>query len=134
MTMQDTAPDGRIRRFSRAEAPMTVMRKVGRGFQQYHDWLGPEAPFRAGIAELGHIRVSDYDFPCDDFLYVLEGETIITNADGPFTLRPGEANFIRADKPISREVPERVLWLYASMTDITDWSDVSGAPAVVREV
>lgn len=102
------------------------IRTHGRGVQRACEHVSPEdgIPFCAGIAELSHIRIADYEFSVDDYLYVLEGAITISDDDKTVTLGPGDAIFIPAGTKVTMEVPERMLWAYASTRpDPRPWSE-----------
>lgn len=120
--------------FSRGAAQYQPLRQVGEGYQACDEWLGDGHPLRAGIAELSHIKIEDYIHPCDDFLYVIEGEVTISDAKNKRTLRSGDAVFIPLNTRITIEVPERLVWIYASVAPEGDWGSILNEPGALKEV
>ena len=120
--------------FSRDAAPYQPLRQVGKGYQACSEWLGEGYPLRTGIAELAHIRIEDYVHPCDDFLFVLEGEVSISDANTTRTLRPGDAVFIPINTRITIEVPDKLVWIYAAVAPAGDWDSILNEPGALKEV
>jgi len=125
-----------IRSFKTAEATFETFRSTGRGRQDICTWVGPGdgAPYQAGIAELRHIRIADYTFAFDDFLYVLEGGVTITQEGRATTLGPGEAVFIPRGATVTLEIPDRLVWTFVAHADGADWAQLAGEPGAVEEL
>ena len=125
-----------FRTFAAAEARYDTFRRPGKGRQDICQWLGPQddAPYQAGIAELSRIRIADYTFAFDDFLFVLEGGITIRQDDRSVDLGPGEALFIPRGATVTLEVPDRLVWTYVAHTGDTDWSSHANEPGAVEEM
>ena len=122
--------------FDSRDARYETFRSAGKGFQNVCEWVGPQqgAQYQAGIAELSHIRVADYVFAFDDFLFVLEGSIALTDAEKSETLTPGQAVFIPAGTKVTMDVPERLLWIYVAYSDSIHWKDTPNQPGRVEEI
>lgn len=125
-----------IKVFDRRDAVFEPFRTVGDGHQSVCEWVGPKdgASYQAGIATLEHIRIADYVFSFDDFLFVLEGSITITDETGPTTLTPGQAVFIPKGTRVTLEVPDRLVWTYVAHGGTLHWKDSPETPGVVEEL
>ncbi len=126
----------RIQIFDRRDAVYEPFRTAGAGHQSVCEWVGPKegAHYQAGIAELEHIRIADYVFAFDDFLFVLEGSVTITDESGPASLTPGQAVFIPKGSRVTLEVPDRLVWTYVAYGASQHWKDSTEPPGAVEEL
>ncbi len=125
-----------IQVFDSRGAVYEAFRSVGEGHQSVCEWVGPEhgASYQAGIATLEHIRIADYVFAFDDFLFVLEGAITITDETGSTTLKPGQAVFIPKGTRATLEVPDRLVWTYVAYGGSSNWKDTPEMPGTVEEI
>ncbi len=125
-----------IQLFDRRDAVYEPFRTAGAGHQSVCEWVGPSngGRYQAGIAKLEHIRITDYVFAFDDFLYVLEGEIIISDEELSVSLKAGQAVFIPERTKVTMEVPNRLVWTYVAYSDSLHWKDTLNEPATVEEV
>lgn len=125
-----------IRVFDSRDAAYHPFRTAGAGHQSICEWVGPKdgAPYQAGIATLEHIRIADYVFAFDDFLFVLEGAVIITDESGTVSLTAGQAVFIPKDTRVTLEVPDRLVWTYVAYGASGHWKDSPEIPGAVEEL
>ncbi len=126
----------KIQVFDRRDAVYEPFRSIGAGHQSVCEWVGPKdgAPYQAGIATLEHIRIADYVFAFDDFLFVLEGSVIVTDESGSTTLTPGQAVFIPKGTRVTLDVPDRLVWTYVAYGASRHWSDTPETPGAVEEL
>ena len=125
-----------IQVFDRRNAVYETFRSAGDGHQSVCEWVGPKdgASYQAGIATLQHIRIADYVFSFDDFLYVLEGAVTITDENGSNTLTPGQAVFIPKGSRVTMEVPDRLVWTYVAFGGSLDWQKTPQSPRAIEEI
>lgn len=124
-----------IRTFSRADAVYQTFRSAGPGSRQdVCEWIGPAdgAPFQGGIAELTRIRINDYTFGIDDFLYVLEGGITLRQGTAETVLGPGTGVYIPKGATVTLEVPDRLLWIYCAYGAGGHWKDAIAAEPVIE--
>lgn len=126
----------KIKTFYSGDAQFEVFRTAGQGYQKICQWVGPEdgAPYQAGIAELSRIRIVDYEFTFDDFLFVLEGEVRITQDNETSTLQSGKALFIPKGSVVTIEVPDKLVWTFCAYSGNTHWKDAVSEPLAVEEM
>ena len=124
-----------IQVFDREDAVYEPFRTAGKGHQSVCEWVGPSngGRYQAGIATLEHIRIADYVFAFDDFLFVLEGEIIISEGDLEVSLTPGKAVFIPEGTKVTMDVPNRLVWTYVAYSEALHWKDTPNAPGAVEE-
>ncbi len=139
--LSETAPSASqknraIQVFDKKDAIFETFRSAGKGHQSVCEWVGPGsgARYQAGIAELSHIRIADYEFAFDDFLYVLEGSITITDPAQSVTLTPGQAVLIPEGAVVTMEVPNRLLWTYVAYSDHLHWKDTPKKPRCAEEI
>ena len=125
-----------IQVFDRRDAVYEPFRSAGGGHQSVCEWVGPKdgASYHAGIATLEHIRITDYVFAFDDFLFVLEGAITITDEIGSTTLVPGQAVFIPEGTRVTMDVPDRLVWTYVAYSGSPHWKDTQETPGSVEEI
>ena len=126
----------KIQVFDRRDVTYDPFRTAGAGHQSICEWVGPKdgAPYQAGIAKLEHIRIADYVFAFDDFLFVLEGEVIVTDESGSVSLTQGQAVYIPKGTRVTLEVPERLVWTYVAHGASLHWKDSPETPGTVEEL
>ncbi len=124
----------KIQVFDSRAAVYEPFRSVGAGHQSVCEWVGPKdgAHYQAGIATLERIRIADYIFAFDDFLFVLEGAVIVTDETGSASLTPGQAVFIPEGTRVTLDVPDRLVWTYVSYSDSLHWKDTPETPGSVE--
>ena len=125
-----------IQAFDRRDAVYLPFRNAGDGHQSVCEWVGPSngGRYQAGIATLEHIRIADYVFAFDDFLFVLEGGITITDENGAKSLTPGQAVFIPEGTKVTMEVPDHLVWTYVAYSDSLHWKDTPQEPGAVEEI
>lgn len=125
-----------IKIFCADSAVFETYRSVGAGRQKICEWIGQEdgTPFQAGIAELTRIRLQDYTFAFDDFLFILDGSVKVFEGTQTETLGPGQALFISRGTTVTLEVSDRLLWVYAASITGTHWSEAANEPAALEEM
>ncbi len=121
--------------FKTSEATFEPFRTVGNGYQNVCEWIGQNtnAPYQAGIAELSHICIEDYKFSFHDFLYVLEGEIILTQEQRTETLSVGQAVYIPEGAIVTLDVPNYLLWIYVARSHQGHWKRGISTPGAVVE-
>ncbi|MEM7425299.1 MAG: cupin domain-containing protein [Pseudomonadota bacterium] len=126
----------KIQVFDRRDAVYDPYRVVGAGHQSVCEWVSSKdgAPYQAGIAQLERIRIADYVFAFDDFLFVLEGAVIVTDESGPVSLAPGQAVFVPKGTRLTLDVPDRLVWTYVAHGASLHWKDSSETPGAVEEL
>jgi len=135
MTKQVDEGNLNIRAFRASDARYETFRQAGSGYQNICQWVGPEdgAPYQAGIAELFRIRIADYVFGFDDFLYVLEGGINVYQNGEKTSLVPGDALYIPKGATVTLEVTDRLLWTFVAHAGDTHWKDSATEPSAIEE-
>ncbi len=111
--------------FRTSEAEFVKLRATGAGFQRVCEWIGNDSglPIQAGIAEISRLCIHERTFNFDDFIYVVEGEMLLTEGEETETVTPGDSVHIRAGSTVTMDVPHRLLMLWVAHSPTGDWRD-----------